>query len=758
MKFLKPLRLELVLFGCICLGTTQGQWTDLPNMRLVGSGLVNVGTNVAFMGPSLFQVNGNDMSTLGAVGLGTQQTMRLISHEAKQNMTSYWRGVNPANEIGQIFTSGALPSGAPNNRADFNVHAKAGFLRLHTTGVNRFQLNNTRLVEINSAFGQVNTDGYLGLSNNPNFFGSERGPFSRLHLADDGTDQSVFGQWVSYRPWMRNGITLTGNKDQAYIGLLYGNLDQTDLVFQWSDNHPGQPFGTDRLRFLFTGGYDSDATGGGHSMQGLEAMRMVPQNYSEVNIGVGDFAAENEDPTDRLDLINGRLRIRELPTDDEAPSDFNHVLVVDAADPASDEYGVVKWRSINTLGADTCAWTENGGDIATAYVDNPGCPQEDNQVSIGMPTPQDAKLGVWGLPNAISSSVISALTNGGSGNVTGIAATASPVIGQSPAEAYRAVSAMSKNATGFNFGIAAAGIVEIGMTTGSNRGVTSEVIVQGSATENIAIRGIATVATGGDVVDNIAVYASASGGNNNNWAHWANGSTYNSGSNWTSSDAQLKRNIEPLNDALRMILELQPKSYYFNHELHPGFNLPEQRQLGLIAQEVERVLPSLVLDAHQPDEIDKDGKVTLKGFDLKVMNYTGLIPVLIGAVQEQQSILESKQTQIDALNERLSALEKKFTGTTAPGAIDDTKARLEQNAPNPFNENTTIRYYIPHGTQRSSIQVMDGQGKEWKTFGSLGTGSGQLVISAGALPTGSYTYALFIDGEKVATRSMVITQ
>ena len=55
--------------------------------------------------------------------------------------------------------------------------------------------------------------------------------------------------------------------------------------------------------------------------------------------------------------------------------------------------------------------------------------------------------------------------------------------------------------------------------------------------------------------------------------------------------------------------------------------------IGVIANELEKVLPQLVTDS-----------------DPKAVNYNGLIGVLIEAVKEQQS-------EIDSLKERISKLE-----------------------------------------------------------------------------------------------------
>jgi hypothetical protein len=81
-------------------------------------------------------------------------------------------------------------------------------------------------------------------------------------------------------------------------------------------------------------------------------------------------------------------------------------------------------------------------------------------------------------------------------------------------------------------------------------------------------------------------------------------------------------------------------------------NSDRRTHLGLLAQEVERVMPEVI-------ERGTDVNAPLG------MNYDNLIPVLIKAVQEQQGLLERNQAQIknlraenDALSKRISALEQ----------------------------------------------------------------------------------------------------
>jgi hypothetical protein len=108
----------------------------------------------------------------------------------------------------------------------------------------------------------------------------------------------------------------------------------------------------------------------------------------------------------------------------------------------------------------------------------------------------------------------------------------------------------------------------------------------------------------------------------------ANLVTYNKGGGaiWSSfngrvSDINLKKNLSPLNNALKKILSLRGVSFEWKDE-----NMGKKREMGVIAQEVEKVFPELV------------STIT----DRKLVSYDGLISALIEAIKEQQ-------TQIDAL-------------------------------------------------------------------------------------------------------------
>ncbi|MFN6117378.1 MAG: hypothetical protein ACK46C_16075 [Flavobacteriales bacterium] len=235
----------------------------------------------------------------------------------------------------------------------------------YTNAIQRMRLN----PNVSSAMGplnqfpNVNRDGFLLLSGQPNTFtnANSRAPFTRLHLIDavGAVDPITYAQELGFRPWQRNGITFTGNSDQSYIGHRYAGDDNTDLVIQWSDNPNGSPWGVDRMKFVFTTEFNAGATRGAATTNGLEAIRLWPRNNLEVNVGIGDYAQPGAgDPTERVDMLDGRLRIRQLP--DDPPANYlTKVLVVEDFPMFPWERGVVKWRDISTIippAAADCDW------------------------------------------------------------------------------------------------------------------------------------------------------------------------------------------------------------------------------------------------------------------------------------------------------------------------------------------------------------------------------------------------------------------
>jgi hypothetical protein len=142
------------------------------------------------------------------------------------------------------------------------------------------------------------------------------------------------------------------------------------------------------------------------------------------------------------------------------------------------------------------------------------------------------------------------------------------------------------------------------------------------------------------------------------------------GGSWAVfSDIRLKKNIEPLRGALNRLLELRPVTFEYKdpqsiHEA-PGV------QIGMIAQEVEKVFPDWVDTAHN---------------GMKRLSIHGFEALTVQALRELRAEKDAKIAELEAANDRmrgdltaqkettarlearLAALEKAFARTVDPSA------------------------------------------------------------------------------------------
>ena len=202
-------------------------------------------------------------------------------------------------------------------------------------------------------------------------------------------------------------------------------------------------------------------------------------------------------------------------------------------------------------------------------------------------------------------------------------------------------------------------------------------------------------------------------------------------------------------------------------------NLPKGNHYGLIAQDVELVLPDLVKEtvheSENPAEAAikpaSDGKplsaaaiaeqkaatTSLKpkeSISVKALNYIEFIPILIKGMQELSAKNDALQSQV---NELKTLISKGGTGTTSLSGY------LKQNIPNPANNNTVISYYLPDNAGIAQIRITDIKGSLLKVY-TPSKGEGQLNIKSGELPVGTYNYSLYVNGKSIDTKQMIISK
>jgi hypothetical protein len=96
-------------------------------------------------------------------------------------------------------------------------------------------------------------------------------------------------------------------------------------------------------------------------------------------------------------------------------------------------------------------------------------------------------------------------------------------------------------------------------------------------------------------------------------------------------------------------MQLHPSTYEYKHDgEYRLMKLPEGKQIGLIAQDIEAVLPELIQEVEFVSLQKEDGETQPDQVKIqyKSVNYIGLIPVLISAIQEQQKQIEELKKQL----------------------------------------------------------------------------------------------------------------
>tara|TARA_Y100000590_G_C15218087_1_gene825144 strand:+ start:62 stop:526 length:465 start_codon:yes stop_codon:yes gene_type:complete len=103
-----------------------------------------------------------------------------------------------------------------------------------------------------------------------------------------------------------------------------------------------------------------------------------------------------------------------------------------------------------------------------------------------------------------------------------------------------------------------------------------------------------------------------------------------------SSDITLKDNVRPIESAIFKVQQIRGVTFDWN-EKSSKLQQEKGHDVGLIAQEVEKVLPEVV-------QIREDG--------IKAVAYEKVVPLLVEAIKEQQTLIEDLSNRIKLLEEK----------------------------------------------------------------------------------------------------------
>ena len=226
-----------------------------------------------------------------------------------------------------------------------------------------------------------------------------------------------------------------------------------------------------------------------------------------------------------------------------------------------------------------------------------------------------------------------------------------------------------------------------------------------------------------------------------------------------TSDINLKKDIIPVEeDVLTKLAQLQTISYKLKHpseyqELGDSTNMERiskdmqsdnytRRRFGLIAQELQTTFPEVVKKG-------SDGYLRVR--------YTELIPVLVQAINQQQQQIDNLKSQVEN-----PAIAKGSQGLMSllpeSNSLFSGGATIQQNIPNPFIENTIIKYSIPGIESYAQINVYDLSGSQIKSYRIPQTGNGEIMIPGSELNPGLYIYNLIVDGVEIDSKRMILIE
>ena len=267
------------------------------------------------------------------------------------------------------------------------------------------------------------------------------------------------------------------------------------------------------------------------------------------------------------------------------------------------------------------------------------------------------------------------------------------------------------------------------------------------------------------------------------------------------SDSTLKENIQNISNPMNVLNQLHPKSYTFRQQQYQSMQLPSGTHFGVLAQELEPILPQLVKNSVHPARYDSLGNMTYPAIPFKGVNSMEFIPYLICASKQFDSTNTSLQNQVDSLTAQNNSLQNQLNnqqnqlnnlssvidsccnishqprrqkndngnGGNNNGDNDNNIVNsntlvlssdniiLYQNQPNPLQNTTTVRYYINPSVNFTSAYLIfyDSYGSEINKFDVTQKGNSQLIIDATKLSAGAYSYALVVDSKIIDTKHMV---
>ena len=232
-----------------------------------------------------------------------------------------------------------------------------------------------------------------------------------------------------------------------------------------------------------------------------------------------------------------------------------------------------------------------------------------------------------------------------------------------------------------------------------------------------------------------------------------------------------------MSDALTQIMQLSPITYsntvsstHYGPDITPVTSLeqiPTDEQTDKTADDIQlntELQASLTGDSYRfglelgsfeeqfPTLVSTDEEGN------KYIDYVSLVPVLVSSIQEQQQIIESQNAIIEDIRSQMYRMQDTLHQLVLrrDSLATATNSYLDQNIPNPFDEGTSIGYYISTDATMATLYIFNMSGILIDAVNITQFGTGSIDFDGSPLPEGMYVYTLVVDGNIADSKRMMI--
>jgi hypothetical protein len=115
------------------------------------------------------------------------------------------------------------------------------------------------------------------------------------------------------------------------------------------------------------------------------------------------------------------------------------------------------------------------------------------------------------------------------------------------------------------------------------------------------------------------------------------------------NDSEIKKNITAIENPLKKLVQLQPKSFEYKTDQYKHLKLQHGKKYGFLAEDFQHIFPDLVVEKSVSYMF---GKNAYRNSTIKTIDEQSLIPLLVASIKEQQLQIDKLTTELEALKNK----------------------------------------------------------------------------------------------------------